>query len=297
VIDEIHLEKGKLFVLDYTLSAGGRNSDPMACERLHILDPVNGEKKLRFRVGDQGRFVGVHGDSVCVARYNDVGYFSVTNGNLFSVYSRETLPGLFKELSSGVDNYMWGDGRNIMEINALDGTNWNLYTKTGTIYSADKKPKTDSRPPYVPTYKLSIHEREIRIDDGPGANVYLELDGVNENQHKLFIKNEHDSILNEDLFFLDGYPFGINLKDSCFYVLHFETLKKEKFLISCISLDGKRKLWEIKQSDFVADYKFPDPIVPCVEADAENGKIYFNIGTEIFAVTMKDGKLLWRTKL
>lgn len=296
-VDQIKFEQGKLYVLDYTLSGGGRNTEAEQCERLHVLDVNNGAKQIRFRVGDQGEFVGVHGDSVCIARYNDVAYFSNATGHLFAVYDRETLPKYFPQLAAGVDNYIWGDGRGVMEINALDGTNWNLYTATGTLVSDDKQKKDGPREEYVPTHLLSIHEREIRIDDGPGATTFLELDGVNENQHKRFIKNRNDSILNPDLFFLDGMPFGLDVKDSCFFVLHYETLKKEKFLISCISLDGKRLLWQIKQSELNSTYKFPEPVLPTTEADEANHRIFFNVGTEIFAANMKDGKILWRTKL
>jgi len=296
-VDQIKFEKGKLYVLDYTLSGGGRNVGPEQCERLHILDPQTGVKQIRFRVGDQGEFVGVHGDSVCVARYNDVAYFSNSTGHLFAVYNTESLPKYYSQLSAGINNYMWGDGRNIMEISAMNGTNWNLYTATGHLVSTDTKSDNEPREEYVPTNKLSIHEREVRIDNGPGANTFLELSGVNENQYKRFIVDRHDSILNPDLFFLDGMPVGLDIQDSCFFVLHYETLTKEKFMLSCISLDGKKQLWQIKQSDLNPTFKFPDSVSPSVEADEANHRLFFNVGTEVFAVNMKDGKLLWRTKL
>ncbi|HET6991229.1 MAG TPA: hypothetical protein VFJ43_07900 [Bacteroidia bacterium] len=296
-VDKISFMNGKLFVEDYIASYGSRYASGDAYSRIHVFDPETGTKKIRFLVGNAADLIGMHGDSLCVTRYDDAAYFSADNGHLFTVYNKETLPKLFPELSSGVNNFMWGDERSMMEISAQNGTNWNLYLKSGRIYSSDKKSMANSQSPYVPTYKLSINEREIRIDDQPGEGVLLKLDGLNENQHKLYIMNDHDSILNEDLFFLDGRPVVLDLKDSSFFILHYETLKKEKFLITCMSLDGKRKLWEIKQSDFNPDFNYSEPFLPKVGADEKSGKLFFSIDKEIFAVNMKDGKLLWRTKL
>jgi hypothetical protein len=296
-VDKISFMNGKLYVQDFIASYGTRYASGDAYSRIHILDPETGTKKIRFLVGNDADLKGLHGDSLCVTRYDNAAYFSIKDGHQFVEYNRETLPKLFPELSSGVDNFMWGDYRSVMEISALNGTNWNLYLKSGTIYSTDKKKNDNENHPYIGTNEISIHEREIRIDDQPGDDVLLKLDGQNENQHKLYIMNKQDSILNPDLFFLDGRPVVLDLKDSCFFILHYETLEKKKFLITCMSMDGKRKIWEMKQQDYNANFDCSEYSLPQVGSDEKSGKLFFSIDKEIFAVNMKDGKLLWRTKL
>lgn len=294
-IDDIRIMNGKLIVKDFIMSYGSRYSSGDAYSRLHLLNPGTGEKNIRFPVGNYARLIGIHGDSICVSRYNDAAYFSIKSGHCFVVYNTETLPKLFPQLSSGINNFMWGDDRRIMEISAMDGTNWNLYTPTGQIVSTDKK-DTDNKE-YTPTNKISIHQNEIRIDNGPGANVLLKLHGENGNQHKLFVSDRHDSIINEDMFFLDGKLAGLSIKDSCFFILHFESLKKERFILSCVSLNGRTKLWELKQTAFNPTFIYPEDYSPTIYTDPETGKLFFSIDTEVFAVQLKNGNLLWRKKL
>lgn len=265
-IDDIRLVDGKLLVLDHTMSMGSRTSEGTAYSRIHVLDPMSGEKQIRFPVGAEADLIGMHGDSVAVSRYNDVAYFSVQDGHEQAVYDRETLPVSFKELSSGVNSIMWGDGRNIMEITANDGTSWNLYTASGKL-----KPVDESAPrlPYSPTNAISIHQNEIRIDNEPGAHVLLELSGEGQNQHQRHLYNDRDSLVNARETFLDGELVGLDLRDSCFFVLSYETLKKERFILSCMALDGKSKRWEIRQSQFNADYVYTEPHLPHVASDEE----------------------------
>lgn len=293
-IDDIRFEKGKLLVMDHIMTMGSRYESGSPCSRVHVLDPLKGEKQLRFLVGEQADLIGMHGDSITVSRYNDFGSYSATSGKCYAVYSRETLPKLFTELASGVNSIMWGDGRNIMEITAQDGRNWNLYGKTGKL--EEVKSGTD-RPKHIPTNRLFIHEKEIRIDDEHFGSEYLELKGEGENQHRLQLCNANDSVLNTDLVFLDGRPVAINMQDSSFVILHFETLKKERFILTCLTLDGKKKLWEIRQSQFNSTYNYPDYYEPRVDADEHSGLLCFSIDKEVFAVQLKTGKEVWRVKL
>lgn len=298
-IDEIRVMDGKLIVMDHVMTYGSRYSSGNAYSRIHVLDPETGIKKIRFPVGCEAELIGMHGDSICVNRYNDAAYFSVVNGHCYTTYNRETLPKLFPQLSSGVENYGWGDGRSVMEITATDGSNWNLYLKTGHLFSTDKSDsgKKDQKTPIAQTRKLFIQNDEIRIRTEHSDESILELNGKNGNQHRKYIVNHHDSILNQDLVFLDGMLAGLNEKDSCFLILHFETLKKEKFILTCLSLDGKRKIWEIRQSTFNPTYFYPDYYSPHVFMDVQNGKVFFSIDKEVFCIQSKDGKLRWRMEL
>ncbi len=292
-IDEIRMINGRLIVMDHILTLGTRGADPDAYMRVHVLNAENGSKIIRFPAGNGARLIGIHGDSLSVARFNDVAYFSVTNGKQYVVYNTETLPKLFPELSTGVDNFMWCDDRNIMEMSSNDGKKWDLFTATGKLITEDAK-RAKSK---IATYNIYIESREIRREEETGDKVIVQLSGKGENQNQMYVTNREDSILNENLIFLVGLPVGIDIKDSCFFILHYETLKKERFILSCVTLDGKKVVWEIKQTQFNADYTYPEVYAPHVGVDETSGKVFFSIDKEIFAVNIKDGKLLWRTKL
>ena len=68
---------------------------------------------------------------------------------------------------------------------------------------------------------------------------------------------------------------AINQKDSSFLILHFETTKKEKFILSCMNINGKNVLWEIKQATLNPTFKFKKDIKPNFEFDPQNGILYF----------------------
>lgn len=293
-VDDIRLISGKLIVLDHIMTLGSRYDAGEPRSRVHVLDPKTGTKTLRFPVGNDAQLIGAHGDSVAVTRYSDAAYFSLTSGKEYAVYSRETLPDLFPQLSSGIHNFMWGDGRNIMEITSEDGKSWNLYTATGTLYPAEKSGKGTTAPANGGLY---IHDKEIRRNDRSFGSVYLKLDGTASNSHQLYICSKNDSVLNAAEIFLDGQPVALNLRDSSFVILHYETLKKEKFILTCMSLDGKRKLWEIRQSTFNKEYKYPETYEPHIESDEASGTLWFSLDKEVIAVGLNDGKLKWRTKL
>lgn len=293
-VDDIRLINGKLLVLDHIMTLGSRYDAGEPRSRIHVLDPKTGTKIIRFPVGNDARLIGAHGDSVAVTRYGDAAYFSLTSGKEYAVYSRETLPGLFPQLSSGIHNFMWGDGRNIMEITSENGKSWNLYTATGMLYAAEKSRK---RTADHSSARLYIHDKEIRCDDQSFGSAYLKLSGTASNQHQFYICNRNDSVLNAGEVFLDGQPVALNLKDSSFVILHYETLKKEKFILTCMSLDGKRKIWEIRQSTFNSEYKYPEAYEPHVESDETSGTLWFSLDKELIAVGLNDGKLKWRTTL
>lgn len=293
-IDDIRLLNGKLCVLDHINSLGGRYSAGDPYSRIHVVNPADGSKILRFPVGVSADLVGIHGDSICVSRYNDVAYYSQQNGKSLIVYSRETLPGIFPELSSGVNQIMWADGRNVMEITAQNATKWNLYTVSGKLVPAEKNgviqyPDQNGN--------VWIHEREIRKTNEESTSTLIELKAAGASPELLSVYDGNDSLLSSQLTFLSGKPIAADLKNNCFFILHFESLKQEKCIISCVSIDGKKLIWELHQSQFNSEYNYPEVYKPQTCFDEARGVLYFSIANEIFAVDGKDGKLIWRTKL
>jgi hypothetical protein len=255
---------------------------------------MTGEKQFRFSVGTEANLIGIHGDSLGVSRYGDVAYYSVETGDRFVVYDKESLPGLFPELSSGIDSYMWGDGRNIMEITTLDGNQWNLYTATGKLVPGNVK-RSDG--PYLPTMKIYLKNDEVRIDDRPGETRLLQLDGEDGNQHQLYLCDENYARVNASEMFLDGKLAGLSVEDSCVFVISYESLKKERFKLSCMSLNGKVKRWEVRQVQFNDSYLYREPYEPRLACDADAGLVWVSIDEEVIGMNIKDGKVVWRMGL
>ncbi len=292
-VAEVRYENGELYVLDYIGTAGSRYASGEPCYRIHVLDPSTGSKKIRFRVGYDAQLIGVRSDTIAVAHYGDVGYYSTKTGKLLVTYSTETLPKLFSQLSSGVDRFMWGDGRNIMEVSSLDGKEWNLYTKTRQLVPVRKDSEKEN---YIPTGRLFIKENDILKDNRPFGSDFIEMTGKDGTPNLKYIFNAGDSLLNAELIFLDGHPVALSNKEQSFLILHYETLKKEKSILTSMSFTGA-KLWELKQSELYPFFNFRTDEGPCIGNDSNSDAAFFNLGGDVFSVRMKDGKILWRQKL
>jgi hypothetical protein len=293
-IDDIRLAQGKLFVVDHIMTMGSETDSGDECMRVHVLDPATGEKKIRFLVGRSGEWIGVHGDTVAISRYNDVAYFSVTNGKKFVVYSTATLPGLFPELASGINAMTWTSGHLQMEITGMDGKRWTLDTQSGKLSAVVEN--TVSRP-YAPTNLMTFRDKEIQIDNVPGQTQLLELDGEGGNQHQLYLKDTHDTIVNHAEMFLDGKFVGLAEKAGACLILSFESLTQDRYKLACMSLDGKRKLWEIRHRQFNPNYLYPEWFHPHFAVDETMGLVWISIDREILALQLRDGSLKWRVAL
>ncbi len=296
-ISEVCYVDGKLYVVDYLRTFGGKTSKGTSYYRIHVIDPATGAKQRRFEICAGATFLGVYGDTIAVSHYSkDVTYYSASTGNIIHRYSKTTLAKSFPEFSSGVENFRWdGDGCTI-NVTTLDGNSWVLYPITKIV-----RPDTGdvASPVYQPTGRFYIDGNGIKIDntnDKYGSD-YLSIESKDGNSHKRYIYDSNDSIRLKEICFLDGYPVAVSEKDSCFVIMHYETTKNQRFILTGISFDGKNKRWQIKQSDLNPNYNFRYTKDIKIDFDQPNGRIFFAIRKEIFAVSMKDGKLLWRLKL
>ncbi|NVO04280.1 MAG: hypothetical protein HXX09_16425 [Bacteroidetes bacterium] len=319
-IKEIEFIKGNLYVLDYIKTAGSKTSSGEACYRVHIIDPITGKKKLRFRIGNKSEILGVKGDTIVFSHYNDFAFYSISTGKELAVWSKETLPKIFSELSSGIDHIMWSGGKEpklefyqdntstsksstyslsdrMMEITALDGKNWMLKPmETPSLVLSNKKNFLEN---YIPTKKLYVKEHDILIDNEIGGSYFVQLESDNGNQYQRVLSRK-DSVINKDLSFVGGKFVAVCEKDNCYIIEHFETTKKQRFILTCMSMDGKTKLWEIKQSEFDKTKIDPESnfeVSSTFSIDKEKGLIYFSIKREVFCAKLKDGSILWRTSL
>jgi len=294
-VDGIVSAGGKLYVVDYLITSGSKYSDPEACSRIHVLDAKTGNKILRFPTHDHGELNGVKGDSLIFHFYYDTGIFSASTGKLIAKWNNETLPKIFPELASGIDNVMINRSNAILELTTLDGNHFNLSLKTGELW-ADKPNET--REKYSPTNQIYLNnDDEIKIDNQPGGRTLLELQGIGNSQEIRYLKTDDDSVANENLKFIMGKFIAISPKQRCFVVISFETTKETGFILTGVSLDGKNKLWELTQTSLRPEDKRDFSLPTAWTLDNKTDILYFAMKDEVIALEILSGKILWRQKL
>lgn len=294
-VKEIHFQNGKLIVIDYIMSLGSETDDGDPYGRIHVVNPETGEKLRRFVAGVGAEFVGITGDTLIVTRYSEAGLYSLTTGAELAVYSAATLPDYFQELSSGVNNIMWGDGSTVMEITANNGKQYDLMLKTCKLLPASIDHSHDAA--YQPTRKLYATDDEIKRDDVVWGSIVLQLDGNNGNQYELYLKNSDDSVLNAQTPFLNGEFAGVSERDSSVIILSYETLENRQYVLTSVSLDGKTVNWQIHQRQYDSKYQYSDYVKPAVKFDPETNTVCFAVGTVVYCVDGATSNLLWQTSL
>ena len=300
-IADVQYANGKVYVMDF-LKYGGSASKfgyyvPQKYYRLHLVDAETGDKKIRFRIGTDLALLSIHGDSARISRDSEISYYSGSDGRRIITYSKETLPSLFPQFSAGIDRFTWylnHDG-DLMQAVTPDGAKWILNTATGIVSRFDAKAPVES----IPVTKFYLDDQCIRVggkSDSAGS-VYLCIKGHDEPQGHIY--DSRDSIMLKDVAFIYGRPVAIDLKDNSFVVLHYQTTKKEQIILTCISLDGRKIIWELKQSDLNPGFMLRSTHhdVVSISYGEDQGKMFFNIDCEIFALDMKEGKVLWRRAL
>jgi|GEM_PF-3876842 hypothetical protein len=300
-IADVQYANGKVYVMDFLQSGGSASKFgyyvPPKYYRLHVVNAETGDKKIRFRIGTDLALLSVHGDSVRISRGSEISYYSGSDGRRMVTYSKETLPSLFSQFSSGIESFTWylnHDGA-LMQAVTPDGAKWILNTATGNVSRSDAKAPVEN----IPATEFYLDDKCIRVGgkSNTSGSVYLCIKGHDEPQSHIY--DSRDSIMLKELAFVYGRPVAIDLKDNSFVVLHYQTTKKEQIILTCISLDGRKILWELKQSDLNPDFMLRSTHhdVVSISFDEDQGKMFFNIDCEIFAVYMKDGKVLWRHTL
>jgi hypothetical protein len=289
-VTEVNYADGKVYITDFIITSGARTSPGEPYNRVHVLDAGSGRRERRFPVGFGATFLTAAGDSVGVVHPGGVSYFSNRSGKKLFTWNKKTLPHMYPQLASGIDRFMWGDGRNIMELFAMDGSKWNLYTRSGKLFEANEEQPAGNYPAWF------INEYDVRSGNDPHGHAILQLGYKNDNQQQRYLCDAQNNQLNAEMF-LEGHPVALYSKDSTLVVLHYETTKKERFIFTCISKDGKKIYWKLKQTDLNASYRFDGRAEVPVAYDEDGGRLFFCISKEIFAVALHDGKLLWRQKL
>ena len=293
-VRELRFTETNLLVVDHIRTMGSESDEGTPCSRVHIVDPKSGRKILRFTLGEEADIAGIHGDTLTVVKYSEAISYSLADGHVYAVYSAETLPSLFSELESGVNHIMWGDSYRLMEITANNGKQYNLDLTKGHFYAASGNREPEKK--HAPTGRLYVDESQIKRDDQRWGTPVLELKGENGNQYEEFITGANDSILNHSRAFLSGEFVAITA-DTNVIVLSYESLEHKSFLLTCLTLDGTKVLWEIHQSQYNAEFEFSDYVKPQTGFSQKLNQLTFWIEGTVYCVEADSGKLLWKTEL
>ena len=127
-----------------------------------------------------------------------------------------------------------------------------------------------------------------------GEKILLSLSSLAGNPDISYLIN-HDSIVNKNLKFISGTIIKLSEKCNCFVVLSYETTKKTRFILTGVSIDGKNKLWELKQSSLRPNFDNENPL--CWNYDKELDVIFLGMKDEVIAMDISSGAVLWKQRL
>jgi len=288
-ITGITLKDGALFVKDYIMSSGSKATRGVRSYRMHVIDPETGQKKLRFLLGGGGVIMSIKGDSLIFGYSDAVISFSATSGRIIREWTAKTLPGIFPELKSGVNDFSLEKERQEINLTSLDGNKWTLNFMTSVLVPYDGAEKEEKKT----INKITLDKYGIYMYDGEHEKRVAALHDKPDGERQQVLWGHNDVGLNDEVF-LEGKIVALSLKDSCFIVQHYETIKMLKVIFTCMSLDGKRKIWEVRQS-VLRPHEFNDEslkVNSCI--DEQNGIFFATMKDEIIALSIKDGKVMWR---
>ena len=150
---------GQLFVKDFIKSSGSKATFGSPYYRLHMIDPLTGKKKIRFLLGGSGSIMAVNGDSLIVEYSNAIICFSATTGKIIREWTKQTLPGSFPQLKSGIHDMEIDKERFEIRLTSLDGNKWKLNFITSSIVPDDAAHKTEE----LPNDKISLGKYGISV--------------------------------------------------------------------------------------------------------------------------------------
>ena len=281
---------GQLFVKDFIKSSGSKATFGSPYYRLHMIDPLTGKKKIRFLLGGSGSIMAVNGDSLIVEYSNAIICFSATTGKIVREWTKQTLPGIYPQLKPGIHDMEIDKERFEIRLTSLDGNKWKLNFITSSIMPDDAAHKTEE----LPNDKISLGKYGISVESKKHSARLMALCDKPGNEHQKILCGHKDSVLNNEEVFLDGKIIALSVKDSCFVVMHYETIAHVRVILTCMSLDGRRKMWELKQSMVLPNEKNDEPLKITTCKDEDNGLFFASFKEEIIAMQMKDGVIVWR---
>ncbi len=293
-IDRIMSDKGKLLVIDHLVAAGSKVSAGSPCYRLHILEPKTGDKIRRtslFNIYKPGR-VSFGGDTMILTQPDEVLFYSTATGKKINTWSVKTLPGLFPQLKAGIDRLEPGNATDKIVINSPDGNKWVLNIPGNSISAYEGVTNGAQQP----TGKLYLDENGIRRDDRRFGTTVVTYGNVKGSDHKMMLMGP-DTVLNRRISFLHGSIIAVSEKEGCFVIRDFDDTRETGAGFVCMSLDGQRKLWEVREKALRPGTMPEKHANTSFSIDEVNHIFFANLKNELFAINLGDGKVLWRDVL
>ncbi|TND00503.1 MAG: hypothetical protein FD123_4364 [Bacteroidetes bacterium] len=293
-IENIKADDRSAAVFDYILEAGGEGDDPTPMYRVHMIDLKTGEKKFRKLLGPSFELVALTKDAVVAERGNmELVFIDRNDGHELARMNRETLPGLYTELAPGIDQVNIDRYDMTMHVSVITGKHFTISMNDRSISPMTENARSikDTAGPNLKAEDGSIRERKKY-----GEPVLLKLEGQSWNDKVKKLKSPDDSIINMQLEFLDGKFAGVNEKLQVAFILHYETTKNLHFLLSAVSLDGKKVLWQIKQKDLTVEEREIPALVCTAMAESLDGLLLSANGT-VMLIDAATGKVSWVNSL
>lgn len=295
-VADLRADKNNVAVMDYVLEAGDETNDPTPHYRVQLLDMKTGEKKCRALIGQNTTLYYLDADEVLLHRYPDELIFAdVNTGAIKALFSKETLPEIFPEMKTGIDQFHPNYFETGLVVTCKDGKTYYVDYRTRQIAP---KPERNTTQPAEGTYRCS-GDVLSRITGGTEMQC-MRLSGSSYGDKLRKLKTVRDSVINTQLEFLDG-EFAA-AADSVIIILHFETTEHKHFRLTALTADGKKQLWQMRQEEM----QFEDrdiythnrlPKLQFAQTTDAPGVVVFSYNKEVLKIETKTAKVLWRTKI
>jgi hypothetical protein len=287
---------GYLFVRDYVKSSGSKATFGSPSYRMHVIDPKTGEKKVRVLLGGVGTIIGIKGDSLVLSYSNAVVFFSFKTGKELCEWTAKTLPQVFPQLSSGVGELSVDKETKQIALTSLDGNQWTLDILSRSLVRGTPADTPDVSGPDM----IRVDKHGLSVLRGGHSYMLATLCAKDGSEHQQLLCGHIGDIINKDEIFLDGQIVAFSQKDTCFIVMHYETIKKLKMIFTCMSKGGKAKSWEVRESQLrpsrnsMSYLSSDEPLPFSCCTDHANDLLIITMDIEIIALRMRDGSIAWR---
>lgn len=289
-IKDVRTGNNHVFVMDYVIEAGGEGVDPTYHNRIHVINKKTGEKVCRFLVGPDAHIIFIDDEHIVMERYSQVRIYTWMNGSCIAEWTTETLPELYPELAGGVDQLSVSEEDAAIEVTGLDGRSW-------TIGFVDRKatPAVEKKFVYVPSNKLEIRNEYLVYNDDVNPDYLFSIAGKQWDDKRKQLRSQ-DSLLNPELFFLEGKPIAVSNSDSVLIILHYTTTEKSSFLLTAVQLDGLNSLWSYSQKSLLPEAESAE--LEIASDISESGhQLFVAADNKVVCLDVVTGKEIWKADL
>lgn len=232
-------EDNALWSLDFHGSSGaGTGAESSVVYRIQGIDLTNGEKLFKKLVP---HYLEVEGNSnrlVWVKIQDGLLGMDIFTGKTTRTINEKVLMEAIPQLSNGVYEYKYNSKTLLLDIVSKDDLK--LSVDPSTLQRVENSLEANG----------SLRVREHSIYDGKDRKI-IEFER-NSEREKLIGKDGQEIVT--DLFFLKGRFLAIDTLSQRIFTTSYETLDENRFLIRCVTPNGKLQ-WESNQDELeVGDF-------------------------------------------